>query len=42
VCLLSRFIDVYVPAEGFMDVQIQALCGVDVIQYLSMDDILGV
>jgi hypothetical protein len=31
VCLLSHFINVYVQAKGFMDVQIQALGGVDVV-----------
>jgi hypothetical protein len=31
VCLLSHFIDVYVQAKGFMDVQTQVLGGVDVV-----------
>jgi hypothetical protein len=30
VFLLSHFINVYVPAKGFMDVQTQVLVGVDV------------
>jgi hypothetical protein len=31
VCLLSHFINVYVPAKGFMDVQTLILGGVDVV-----------
>jgi hypothetical protein len=31
VCLLSHFINVYVPAKGFMDVQTQVLDGVYVV-----------
>jgi hypothetical protein len=31
VCLLSHFIDVYVPAKGFMDVKTQIIGGVDIV-----------
>jgi hypothetical protein len=31
VCLLRHFINVYVPVNGFMDVQTQVLGGVDVV-----------
>jgi hypothetical protein len=31
VCLLGHFINVYVPAKGYMDVQTQVLGGVDVV-----------
>jgi hypothetical protein len=40
VCL-RHFFDAVVSAEGFMDVQSQVLSGVDVIQHLSVDGILG-
>jgi hypothetical protein len=41
VCFLRLFIDVYVPAMGFMDVQTKVLSGVGVVYYLSVDGILG-
>jgi hypothetical protein len=41
VCLRRHFIDVVVPAEGYMEVQTQVLGGVDVVQYLSVDVTLG-
>jgi hypothetical protein len=41
VCLLSYFINVYVQAKGFMDVQTQVLGGVDVVYYMSVDGKLG-
>jgi hypothetical protein len=31
VCRLRHLIDVFVPAKGFMDVQIQVLGGIDVV-----------
>jgi hypothetical protein len=40
VCLLSHFIDVVVPSEGFMDVQTYVFGGVEFVQYLSVDSIL--
>jgi hypothetical protein len=40
VCLLCHFIDLVVPAEGFMDVQTKVLGRVDVVQYLSLDGVL--
>jgi hypothetical protein len=41
VCLLRHFTDVVVPAERFMDIQSEVLGGLDVVQYLCEDSILG-
>jgi hypothetical protein len=35
----SSFVDVIVPAEGFVDVQFQVLGRVDVVKYLSIDGV---
>ena len=41
VCLLGDLVDVVVPAECLVDVQSQVLRGIDAVQHLPMDSILG-